>query len=179
MASIKGDAATADSFTSRSRYDNAILFCKYSVYNSDGLPKRKAAVREMRRNGRDHPTRRLKRLHQRMTTRFVFIVVPAFLRERPKPRPALRALSASDAVDIWITRWLRVRRKDLILRYGCDPLRLYKIWEGKMHLASRKKALERFQSEYLSLMDRVDFGRHKSSLRSHDNPDQLFLFAED
>ena len=104
----------------------------------------------------------------------MFIIVPAFLRERPKPRPALRALSESDAVDIWITRWLRVRRKDLILRYGCDPLRLFIIWGGKMHLASRKKALERFQSEYPSLMDRVDFGRHKSSLRSHDNPDQLF-----
>ena len=179
MASIKVEAATADSFASRSRHDNAVLFCKCSVYNTDWPPKRKAAVREMRRNRRVHSTGWLKRLDQRMTTRFVFMMVPAFFEETPKPRPALRALSESDAVDIWIARWLRVRRKDLITRYGCDPRRLYEIWEGKKHPASRKKALERFQSEYPSLMDRVDFGRHKSLPRSPDNPDQLFLFAED
>jgi len=40
-----------------------------------------------------------------------------------------RPLGETDAVDIWIARWLRVRRKELVARYGCDPRRLYEIWE--------------------------------------------------
>ncbi len=32
MASIKVEAATADSFASRDRHDNALLFCKCSHY---------------------------------------------------------------------------------------------------------------------------------------------------
>ena len=39
--------------------------------------------------------------------------VPAALARRP--------LTEADAVDIWIARWLRIRRKDLVNRYGCDP----------------------------------------------------------
>ena len=46
--------------------------------------------------------------------------VPAALARRP--------LTEADAVDIWIARWLRIRRKDLVNRYGCDPRRLYEIW---------------------------------------------------
>jgi len=107
------------------------------------------------------------------------MMVPAFFEETPKPRPTMRALSEADAIDIWIARWLRVRRKDLVSRYGCDPRRLYEVWEGKKHPASRQKALERFRTEYPTLMDRVDFGRHKSLPRAPDNPDQLFLFGED
>ena len=42
---------------------------------------------------------------------------------------ARRPLTEADAVDIWIARWLRIRRKDLVRRYGCDPRRLYEIWE--------------------------------------------------
>jgi hypothetical protein len=48
-------------------------------------------------------------------------VVPA----SPASGPAVpRRLSEADAIDIWIARWLRIRRKDLIARYGCDPRRL-------------------------------------------------------
>src|SRR5262245_39563563 len=36
-----------------------------------------------------------------------------------------RPLTEQDAIDIWIARWLRIRRKDILLRYGCDPRRLY------------------------------------------------------
>ncbi|MEM7749987.1 MAG: hypothetical protein AAF346_17175 [Pseudomonadota bacterium] len=107
------------------------------------------------------------------------MMVPAFFEDTPKPRPTMRALSEADAIDIWIARWLNIRRKDLVARYGCDPRRLYEIWEGKKHPASRQKALERFQSEHPSLMDRVDFGRHRSLPRTPDNPDQLFLFGEE
>jgi hypothetical protein len=42
---------------------------------------------------------------------------------------AKRPLTETDAVDIWIARWLRIRRKALLARYGCDPRRLYEIWE--------------------------------------------------
>ncbi len=94
------------------------------------------------------------------------------------PTPPQRRLSADDAVDIWIARWLRVRRKDLVQRYGCDPRRLYEIWEGKKHPAARAKALERFRVDYPSLVDRVDFGPHQTRARNPDNPDQMVLFEE-
>ena len=72
-----------------------------------------------------------------------------------------RPLTEADAVDIWIARWLRIRRKDLLIRYGCDPRRLYEIWEEKRFAGSRAKALALFQERYPGLTDRVDFGRHR------------------
>ena len=33
-------------------------------------------------------------------------------------------------------------------RYGCDPRRLYEIWEGKRFPATRAKALELFEARY-------------------------------
>lgn len=97
----------------------------------------------------------------------------------PVQRPAKRALSETDAVDIWIARWLRIRRKDILQRYGCDPRRIYEIWEGTKHPASRAKALARFQEEYPNLMDRVDFGSHQRIPRNEVHPDQLTLFGDD
>ena len=47
-----------------------------------------------------------------------------------------RPLAEADAVDIWIARWLRVRRKELVARYACDPRRLYEIWEEKRFFGS-------------------------------------------
>ena len=70
-------------------------------------------------------------------------------------------LSQADAVDIWIARWLRIRRKDLLLRYGCDPRRLYEIWEEKRFPGSRTKALALFAERYPGLVDRIDFGLHR------------------
>lgn len=90
----------------------------------------------------------------------------------------MRALSEADAVDIWIARWLRIRRKDILTRYGCDPRRLYEVWEGRKHPASRSKALEIFKADYPGLLDRVDFGRHQRIPRAFDSPDQLSLFEE-
>lgn len=95
------------------------------------------------------------------------------------PRPPKQALSEQDAVDIWIARWLRIRRKDILLRYGCDPRRLYEIWEGVKHPASRSKALARFARDYPALMDRVDFGGHRRIPRNAVSPDQLTLFDDD
>ena len=74
------------------------------------------------------------------------------------PRP----LTETDAVDIWIARWLRIRRKDLLIRYGCDPRRLYEIWEEKRFAGSRAKALKLFQERYPGLTDRIDYGRHRT-----------------
>ncbi|MBO0765317.1 MAG: hypothetical protein J2P50_12115 [Hyphomicrobiaceae bacterium] len=79
----------------------------------------------------------------------------------PHPSPARRRLSEADAIDIWIARWLRIRRKDLIDRYGCDPRRLYEIWEGKRFRASREKALAQFAQQHPGLAERVDFGLHR------------------
>ena len=72
-----------------------------------------------------------------------------------------RPLTGADAIDIWIARWLRIRRKDLIDRYGCDPRRLYEVWEGTRFPDSREKALARFTELYPWLAERIDFGCHR------------------
>ncbi len=75
--------------------------------------------------------------------------------------PPRRLLTEADVIDIWIARWLRIRRKDLLARYGCDPRRLYEIWEEKRFAGSRGKALAVFHARHPSLADRVDFGLHR------------------
>src|SRR6185295_6384401 len=77
------------------------------------------------------------------------------------PELPRKALTEADAVDIWIARWLRIRRKDLIARYGCDPRRLYEIWEETRFPGSRAKAKELFRERYPGLQDRIDFGLHR------------------
>ena len=79
----------------------------------------------------------------------------------PVPAPAQRRLCEADAIDIWIARWLRIRRKDLLARYACDPRRLYEIWEQKRFIGSRDKALELFRERHPTLVDRVDYGPHR------------------
>jgi hypothetical protein len=78
------------------------------------------------------------------------------------PASPRRRLEESDAVDIWIARWLRIRPKHLVRRYGCDPRRLYEIWEERRFPGSRAKALEIFSSQYPGLIDRIDYGSHRS-----------------
>lgn len=86
-----------------------------------------------------------------------------------------RALTPADAVDIWIARWLRIRRKDILARYGCDPRRLYEIWEEVRFPGSRAKALELFRERHPTLVDRIDYGPHRRISRKV-GPDQLGLF---
>ncbi|RTL63202.1 MAG: hypothetical protein EKK41_23800 [Hyphomicrobiales bacterium] len=77
------------------------------------------------------------------------------------PKAQKTALTERDAVDIWIARWLRVKRKDLLARYNCDPRRLYEIWQGERFPGSRDKALALFSERYPGLTDRIDFGKHR------------------
>jgi hypothetical protein len=98
----------------------------------------------------------------------------AFLKS-PPPERQPRPLTEADAIDIWIARWLKIRRRDLVRRYACDPRRLYEIWEGARFPAARDKALELFRERYPSLLDRVDFGPHRRVARTP-HPDQLGLF---
>jgi hypothetical protein len=97
------------------------------------------------------------------------------------PRPSAppvsvrRPLTETDAVDIWIARWLRIRRKDILARYGCDPRRLYEIWEEVRFAGSRDKAREAFAVRFPSLIDRVDQGPHRRISRAP-HPDQLAFF---
>lgn len=98
----------------------------------------------------------------------------AFLDSAPRAI-ARRPLTEADAIDIWIARWLRIRRKDLLDRYGCDPRRLYEIWQEERFAGARAKALELFAQRYPSLLDRVDFGPHQRFERTP-HPDQLALF---
>jgi hypothetical protein len=101
-------------------------------------------------------------------------MIVASLEPVPSAAPR-RPLTEADAVDIWIARWLRIRRKDLVRRYACDPRRLYEIWEEARFSGARAKALELFEARYPGLLDRVDFGRHRRIERGA-HPDQLMLF---
>jgi hypothetical protein len=94
----------------------------------------------------------------------------------PLPPRASRRLTETDAVDIWIARWLRIRRKDLLIRYGCDPRRLYEVWEGTRFPASRDKALGLFRERYPALVDRVDYGPHRRIPRGVSSDLQPSLF---
>jgi hypothetical protein len=94
----------------------------------------------------------------------------------PPPAVAHRPLTEADAVDIWIARWLRVRPKELIRRYGCDPRRLYEIWGEERFPGSRAQALEAFRARFPRLTDRVDPGPHRRISRAV-HPDQLDFFV--
>jgi hypothetical protein len=97
------------------------------------------------------------------------------LRIPPAIAPERRPLTEADAVDIWIARWLRIRRRDLISRYGCDPRRLYEIWEEARFPGARAMAEELFAARYPFLVGRIDFGPHRRFPRGY-HPDQLTLF---
>jgi len=87
-----------------------------------------------------------------------------------------RPLTEADAVDIWIARWLHVRRKEVLARYGCDPRRLYDIWEGKRFASSRAKALEKFARLHPGLDGRVDTSHHRRIPRPGHAEGQALLF---
>jgi hypothetical protein len=93
----------------------------------------------------------------------------------PPSRTPRAALTEADAVDIWIARWLRIRPRDLIRRYGCDPRRLYEIWQEDRFPKSRAKALRLFLAKFPALADRIDPGPHLSQSKAV-HPDQLRLF---
>jgi hypothetical protein len=93
----------------------------------------------------------------------------------PPPAVTRRSLTEEDAVNVWIARWLRVRQKDLVKRYGCDPRRLYEIWEETHFPGSRAKALELFRKRYPGLENRIDPGAHQRHSKAA-HPDQMTLF---
>ena len=86
-----------------------------------------------------------------------------------------RVLTETDAIDIWIARWLRIRQCDLVRRYNCDPRRLYEIWEETRFAGTRAKALAVFQERHPGLMDRVDPGTHRRLPTRSSHPGQLSL----
>ncbi|HEX2840917.1 hypothetical protein [Hyphomicrobium sp.] len=89
--------------------------------------------------------------------------------------PRRTVLTERDAIDIWIARWLRIRPRDLIQRYGCDPRRLYEIWQEERFPGSRDEALRQFLTQFPAMADRFDAGPHvRHSKAPH--PDQLHLF---
>jgi len=101
------------------------------------------------------------------------IFAPGIPARGENPRP----LGEGDAIEIWIARWLRVRRKDLMARYACDPRQLYAIWWGDKFPGSREKAEAAFRSRHPGLVDRVSFGYRRIPRGSATEPeDQLSLF---
>lgn len=87
-----------------------------------------------------------------------------------------RVLTEEDAIAIWIARWLRVRLKDVLTRYNCDPRRLYEIWEGHRFPESRAKAIAEFSTRYPALVGHVDASHHRRRPLRARSPDQLSLF---
>lgn len=107
-------------------------------------------------------------------------MMPSLAIPAPPPTVAVsasgsRPLTPADAVDIWIARWLKVRRRDLIQRYGCDARRLYEIWQEDRFPGSRDTALAVFRERYPFLRDRIDPGPH-TRISKAPHPDQLRLF---
>ncbi len=94
----------------------------------------------------------------------------------PAQRPANQPLREADAVEIWLARWLGVRRKDVVTRFNCDPRRIYEIWEGKKFPSARDKALALFRERYPALADQVDFSHHRRIARQAEPERQLDLF---
>lgn len=101
--------------------------------------------------------------------------MPAAFVSRPPSVLARRPLGEDDAINIWMARWLRVRPSELVRRYGCDPRRLYEIWEETHFIGSRGKALELFRRRYPGLAERIDPGAHRRFAKTA-HPDQLNLF---
>lgn len=92
------------------------------------------------------------------------------------PSRAARRLSEADAIDVWIARWLRLPRKELLARYGCDPRRIYEVWSGERYPAAKSRAWKLFTERYPQLVDRVDTGNHRTFHRNPDSDGQLNLF---
>lgn len=102
-------------------------------------------------------------------------MMPSGYLSQPAPRSTRAPLTEADAVDIWIARWLKIRRRDLVARYGCDPRRLYEIWQEERFPGTREKAFSLLTERYPFLADRLDTGRHMRFSRAP-HPDQLGLF---
>ena len=81
--------------------------------------------------------------------------------DTPPPAGARRPLTEDDAVNIWIARWLRVRPKELVRRYACDPRRLYEIWEETRFPGTRATALKLLAERYPGVEARIDPGPHR------------------
>ena len=138
-----------------------------TLFQGNGLRRRARAIRLLQCGGIQcrHYVNRVKR------SVLAFQSVPSIPAERPQ-----RVLSEADAIDIWIARWLRIRRKDLVQRYGCDPRRLYEIWWGERFPASREKAMQLFGERYPGLADRTHFG-YRRIPRTVEVRGQLELFG--
>ena len=95
--------------------------------------------------------------------------------DAPPPIIVRRPLTEDDAVQIWIARWLKIRPKELVRRYACDPRRLYEIWEEARFPGSRAKALEHLRARYPGVGERIDAGPHRRVAHTP-HPDQLPLF---
>lgn len=96
-------------------------------------------------------------------------------KQRNEARPAGQPLTMADAIDIWIARWMRVRRRELCRRYGCDPRRLYEIWAEERWPGSRDAALAIMADRHPRLAERIDSGRHRRIPRAPPGA-QLELF---
>lgn len=110
-----------------------------------------------------------------------FAMQPAlFSQQTAKPGTSANArktrLTEDDAVDVWIARWLHVRRKNILARYGCDSRRLYEIWTGEKHPGAKAKARKKLLTTRPELADRIDFGDHRRIPRGPDPERQLALF---
>ncbi len=96
----------------------------------------------------------------------------------PHKRANLRDMTEAEAIEIWIARWLRIRPKDLVARYGCDSRRLYEVWWSERFPAARGKAEAIFRERYPGLVGQTSFGYRRIPLVIGLEPgSQLDMFA--
>lgn len=102
-----------------------------------------------------------------------------FVRSKSLSVPTARKLdrlTEQIAIEIWVLRWLRVKRTEIRKRYDCDPRRLYDIWEEIAFRGSREKARALFEERYPQQVAATDFSRHRRFAKPGPADNQLSLF---
>ncbi len=84
-----------------------------------------------------------------------------------------------EAVEIWKERWRGDFVHVIATKRGLNMFRVYEVFEEKMNVGSRLKAIEEFSSENPELAASTDFSPHKAKrrvVRLPDN-DQMDMFG--
>jgi len=74
-----------------------------------------------------------------------------------------RKLTRDDAIDIWIRRWLKHERHQIIRDFDQNPMRIYEVWQEETFKGSREDAEIVFRTNYPHLVSQTDFAPHKKT----------------
>jgi hypothetical protein len=86
------------------------------------------------------------------------------------------ALTYHQSVVTWIARELGVKQRRIEARFDVDPRRLFEVWRGEIHPASRDHAIRLFRVIFPGRIPKYGFEFHIERYRRV-NRDQLDLFG--